>query len=117
MHKIITLKAASPLRYKKYSLTASFLKPFKLYQQNFSFDSLLYYQKSEDILFSPQRISLGGISSVRGFKDQSLSGNAVELNLRGTYFAASLSAAHSLKRPQILEDRERPIYFRVEVFY
>jgi len=62
-------------RYKKYSITTSFLKPFKLYEENFSFDSLLYYQKSEDVLFSTQRISLGGISSVRGFKDQSFSGD------------------------------------------
>jgi len=165
-------KGSEPVaRYKKYSLTASFLQPFKLYKEHFSFDSLLYYQKSEDVLFSPQRISLGGISSVRGFKNQSLSGdsggywrnqlrwakpistsglqpiiqqygltlaydqgvirknkhngnyhgrlsdNAIELNLRGTHFAASLSTAHSLKRPQILEDRERPLYFHVEVFY
>jgi len=165
-------KGSEPVaRYKKYSLTASFLNPFKLYEERFSFDSLLYYQKSEDVLFSPQRISLGGISSVRGFKEQSLSGdsggywrnqlrwtkpistnwlqpfiqqygltlaydqgiikkdkhngdyhgklsgNAIELNLRGAYFTASLSAAHSLKRPQVLEDRERPLYFRVEVFY
>jgi len=123
------------------------------------------------VLFSPQRISLGGISSVRGFKDQSLSGdsggywrnqlrwtkavgwnwlqpvinqygltlaydqghirknryngnyhgtlsgNALELNLRGAHFVASISAAHSLKRPSVLEEHERPIYFRVEVFY
>jgi len=165
-------KGSEPVaRYKKYSLTASYLQPFKLYQENFSFDSLIYYQKSEDVLFSPQRISLGGISSVRGFKDQSLSGdsggyfrnqlrwtksihtswlqpiiqqygltlaydqgvirknktngnyhgklsgNAIELNLRGTYFTAFLSAAHSLKRPQVLEEHERPIYFRVEMFY
>jgi len=165
-------KGSEPVaRYKKYSITASFLKPFKLYEERFSFDSLLYYQKSEDVLFSPQRISLGGISSVRGFKEQSLSGdsggywrnqlrwtkpisanwlqpfirqygltlaydqgvirknkyngdyhgklsgNAIEVNLRGTYFAASLSAAHSLKRPQVLEDREHPLYFRIEVFY
>jgi len=64
------LKGSEPVaRYKKYSITTSFLKPFKLYDGNFSFDSLLYYQKSEDVLFSPQRISLSGISSVRGFKD------------------------------------------------
>jgi len=70
-------KGSEPVaRYKKYSLTASYLQPFKLYQHNFSVDSLLYYQKSENVLFSPQRISLGGISSVRGFKDQSLAGDS-----------------------------------------
>jgi len=161
-------KGSEPVaRYNKYSLTASFLQPFTLFGQNFSFDALLYCQKSEDVLFSPQRISLGGISSVRGFKEQSLSGdsggylrnqlrwnkpvntrwlqpfirqygvtlahdqgairkneynkkyhgrlsgNAVELNLHGAHFAAFLSAGHSLKRPQALQERERPLYFRV----
>jgi len=56
-------KGSEPLaRHKKYSLIASYLQPFKLYKQNFSVDSLIYYQKMEDVLFSPQRISLGSIS-------------------------------------------------------
>jgi len=58
-----------------------------------------------------------GYSLSSGAYHGKLSGNSVELNLRGTYFVASLSVAHSLKRPQILEDHERPLYFRVEVFY
>ncbi|MGH8355510.1 MAG: ShlB/FhaC/HecB family hemolysin secretion/activation protein [Pseudomonas sp.] len=63
-------------RYHKYSLTLSYLQPFQLGGESFSFDSLAYGQKSEDVLFSPQRISLGGLSSVRGFKEQSLSGDS-----------------------------------------
>ncbi|BAN51064.1 ShlB/FhaC/HecB family hemolysin secretion/activation protein [Metapseudomonas resinovorans] len=63
-------------RYDKYSLTLSFLLPFQVRGENLSFDSLAYGQRSEDVLFSPQRISLGGLSSVRGFKDQSLSGDS-----------------------------------------
>jgi len=59
-------------RHQKYSLTARFLQPFTLYKEHFNF----YYQKSEDALFSPQRINLGGLNSVRGFKDQSLSGDS-----------------------------------------
>lgn len=62
-------------RYNKYSLALSYLQPFTLWNEYFSFDSLAYGQKSEDVLFSPQRISIGGLSSVRGFKDQSLSGD------------------------------------------
>lgn len=63
-------------RYHKYSLTLSFLQPFQLWGESFSFDSLANGQKSEDVLFSPQRISVGGLSSVRGFKEQSLSGDS-----------------------------------------
>lgn len=62
-------------RYNKYTLALSYLQPFALWGESFSFDSLAYGQKSEDVLFSPQRISIGGLSSVRGFKDQSLSGD------------------------------------------
>ncbi|MCY1343287.1 hemolysin secretion/activation protein ShlB/FhaC/HecB [compost metagenome] len=63
-------------RYNKYTLTLSYLQPFTLGGESFSFDSLAYGQRSEDVLFSPQRISLGGLSSVRGFKEQSLSGDS-----------------------------------------
>lgn len=63
-------------RYNKYSLTLSYLQPFQLWGESFSFDSLANGQRSEDVLFSPQRISVGGLSSVRGFKEQSLSGDS-----------------------------------------
>ncbi|WP_060837301.1 ShlB/FhaC/HecB family hemolysin secretion/activation protein [Pseudomonas sp. Os17] len=158
-------------RYNKYSLTLSYLQPFRLWDENFSFDSLATGQRSEDVLFSPQRISLGGLNSVRGFQDQTLSGNsggywrnqlrwrravtwpalqpfvqeygmafaydvgvikgdrynhdakgrmsgnALELNARGQYLAASVSFARSLERPAIIERREHPVYFRVDLFF
>ncbi len=63
-------------RYDKYSLTLSYLQPFQLWGESFSFDSLVNAQRSEDVLFSPQRISVGGLSSVRGFKEQSISGDS-----------------------------------------
>ncbi|MGC6801786.1 ShlB/FhaC/HecB family hemolysin secretion/activation protein, partial [Pseudomonas aeruginosa] len=66
----------SHARYDKYSLTLSYLQPFQLWGERFSFDSLATGQRSEDVLFSPQRISLGGNSSVRGFKDQTLTGDS-----------------------------------------
>lgn len=62
-------------RYSKYSLTASYLQPFQWFGESFSVDSLINYQRSEDVLYGPQRISIGGLSSVRGFKEQSLSGD------------------------------------------
>jgi hemolysin activation/secretion protein len=63
-------------RYRKYTATASYLQPFKLWGESFSFSSLMTGQHSEDVLFSPQRTSLGGLSSIRGYKDQSLSGDS-----------------------------------------
>ncbi|WP_273917744.1 ShlB/FhaC/HecB family hemolysin secretion/activation protein [Pseudomonas sp. TNT2022 ID1044] len=63
-------------RYRKYTATASYLQPFKLWGESLSFSSLMTGQRSEDVLFSPQRTSLGGQSSIRGYKDQSLSGDS-----------------------------------------
>ena len=63
-------------RYRKYTATLSYLQPFQLWGEFFSFSSLMTGQRSEDVLFSPQRMSLGGLSSVRGYKDQTLSGDS-----------------------------------------
>ncbi|TFF42011.1 ShlB/FhaC/HecB family hemolysin secretion/activation protein [Pseudomonas sp. RIT623] len=63
-------------RYRKYSATASYLQPFKVLGESLVFSSLVTGQRSEDRLFSPQRMSLGSQSSVRGYKDQSLNGDS-----------------------------------------
>lgn len=158
-------------RYNKYTLTLSYLQPFQLWGEQFSFDSLATGQRSEDALYSGQRISVGGLTSVRGFKEQTLtgdsggywrnqlrwrrpvtwaslqpwlreygmafaydagvikgqhgngqdhgrlSGNALEFNVRGQYFAASATFARSLERPDVITRREHPIYFRVDAFF
>lgn len=156
--------------YRKYSATLSFLQPFSLWGESFSFTSMATGQRSEDVLFSPQRMSLGGSSSIRGLKDQQLSGdsggywrndlrwtrpvsvdwlrpvfaqygaglgydqgvisndryndnyhgrvssNSLELFARGQYVSASVTFAHSLERPDVLSEREAPIYFRMDFF-
>ncbi|CAM3239947.1 ShlB family hemolysin secretion/activation protein [Pseudomonas floridensis] len=156
-------------RYRKYTGTVSYLHPFQLWGEKLSFTSLATGQRSEDVLFSPQRQSLGGSSSVRGYKDQFLSGdsggywrnevrltrpvtfdwlrpvfaeygvaagydqgvirgdryngdqygrlssNSFELFTRGQHVAASVTFAHSLERPDVIE-RESPIYLRVDFF-
>ncbi|CDI95012.1 aldehyde dehydrogenase [Pseudomonas aeruginosa PA38182] len=43
--------------------------------------------------------------------------NAIELDARGRYFAASVGFARSLERPSAIERREHPIYFRVDAFF
>ncbi|WP_248800389.1 ShlB/FhaC/HecB family hemolysin secretion/activation protein [Pseudomonas sp. MWU13-2105] len=63
-------------RYRKYTATLSYLQPFKLWGESFSFSSLMTGQRSDDVLFSSQRMSLGGQSSIRGYKDQTLSGDS-----------------------------------------
>ncbi|AVE03617.1 ShlB family hemolysin secretion/activation protein [Pseudomonas palleroniana] len=63
-------------RYRKYTATLSYLYPFKLWGESLSFSSLMTGQHSEDVLFSPQRMSLGGQSSIRGYKDQMLAGDS-----------------------------------------
>jgi hemolysin activation/secretion protein len=63
-------------RYRKYTGTLSYLQPFKLWGESLSFSSLMTGQHSEDVLFSAQRMSLGGLSSIRGYKDQTLSGDS-----------------------------------------
>ena len=70
-------KGGQPVaRYNKYTLTASYLQPFQLAGERFSVDSLFSVQRSEDVLYSPQRFSLGGLYSIRGYKDQSLTGDS-----------------------------------------
>lgn len=63
-------------RYRKYTATASYLQPFTLWGESFSFTSLATGQRSEDVLYPSQRMSLGGSYSVRGFKDQQLNGDS-----------------------------------------
>ncbi|MBI6954006.1 ShlB/FhaC/HecB family hemolysin secretion/activation protein [Pseudomonas sp. CCOS 191] len=157
-------------RYRKYSATVSYVQGFEVLGERLSFTSLATGQRSEDVLFSPQRISLGGLSSVRGLKDQSLSGDSggywrndlrwtrpvswpllqplvaeyglglgydlgvirndryngqyhgrasshsLELFARGQHMAASVTFAHSLERPDVLTEKERPVYFRLDFF-
>jgi hemolysin activation/secretion protein len=62
-------------RYRKYTATASYLLPFRLWDESFTFTSLATGQRSEDVLYNAQRMSIGGHTSVRGFKDQYLSGD------------------------------------------
>jgi hemolysin activation/secretion protein len=166
------VKSGEPdARYRKYTLTLSAMQPFQLWGESFTADTLLNGQKTRDVLYSPQRISVGGLASVRGFKEQSLSGDtggywrnqlrwrraigweplrpflqeygmayaydvgvihggrynpdrhgrlsghSLELSARGEHVATSLSFARSLDRPGVLTERERPVYFRVDLFF
>ncbi|WP_281649053.1 ShlB/FhaC/HecB family hemolysin secretion/activation protein, partial [Parendozoicomonas sp. Alg238-R29] len=63
-------------QFSKYTATLSYLRPFTLLQERFRFSSLATGQWSQDVLYGPVRFSIGGLNSVRGFRDQSLSGDS-----------------------------------------
>ena len=46
-----------------------------------------------------------------------LSGHALEFSARGEHLAASVTFAHSLERPDVITEGERPVYFRVDLFF
>ncbi|QEM83918.2 ShlB/FhaC/HecB family hemolysin secretion/activation protein [Halomonas binhaiensis] len=155
-------------QFEKTMLTLSAVQPFSLFDQSLRFTSLAYGQWSDDVLYSPYRLTIGGLESVRGFKEQSLSGDsgaywrnevswhlplemarpvfhsmelslgydmgvihhgdhnpelhgrmtgyAVGLGLQGEHLAVDVSTAHSLERPEFIEDDETPVYFNVTAF-
>lgn len=45
-----------------------------------------------------------------------VSSNSLELFARGRNLSASVTLAHSLERPDVLTEREAPIYFRMDFF-
>ena len=53
----------------------SYALPFKLLNTDFMLASNLVGQKSEDVLYGSEQISIGGIYSVRGFVDNTLAGD------------------------------------------
>ncbi|HEY0287608.1 MAG TPA: ShlB/FhaC/HecB family hemolysin secretion/activation protein [Pseudomonas sp.] len=163
-------RGAPDSHYRKYTATISYLQPFRWRDESFSLTSLVTGQHSEDRLLSPQRMSLGGASSVRGYKDQGLAGdggyywrndlrwsrpvtlawlrpafgeygvsvgydqgvirhdrdsgkshgrmssNSLELFARGQYVSTRVTFAHSLDRPDVITEREAPIYVRMDFF-
>ena len=62
---------------------------------------------------------MGAIRGDKYNKEQSgrLASQAFELSARGQHLAASVTAAHTLSRPNAIERKERPIYFRFDVFF
>jgi len=88
--------SAPKAQFTKYSLGLNYQRPFSVFDQSFSFSSQLTGQKAQDALFGSEQISIGGIYSVRGFVDNSLSGDS------GYYLRNELS-------------HRRPIYIASEV--
>ncbi|MBY5930165.1 ShlB/FhaC/HecB family hemolysin secretion/activation protein [Halomonas sp. DP8Y7-3] len=81
------------------TLTLSYARPFEVLGQSLTVTSLASGQWSDDALYSPQRLSLGGQYSVRGYKDQTLSGDS------GGYWRNEISWARPLPTEVPLVDR------------
>ncbi|WP_343565488.1 ShlB/FhaC/HecB family hemolysin secretion/activation protein [Kiloniella sp. b19] len=62
-------------QFDKFEASLNYYRPFSILDENFSWSSNLVTQWSPDSLYSTERISIGGQSTVRGFKESSLSGD------------------------------------------
>ncbi|MGS0627506.1 MULTISPECIES: ShlB/FhaC/HecB family hemolysin secretion/activation protein [Photorhabdus] len=74
--------AAPRSQFRKFSLSASYFMPVA---DSLYYLSSIYGQTTPDNLYASERLSLGGQYSVRGFKEQSLTGN------RGGYWRNELN--------------------------
>lgn len=62
-------------QFKKISASASYSWPFQVGEQNLNASCSVNGQWTSHTLFGSERISAGGLSSVRGFKEQSITGD------------------------------------------
>ncbi|TDQ34181.1 hypothetical protein DFQ45_1214, partial [Thiopseudomonas denitrificans] len=46
-----------------------------------------------------------------------MASHAFEFSAQGEHLALSVTSARSLSRPDALERKERPVYFRIDVFF
>lgn len=72
-------------QFRKLTSDLSYSRPFQLQEQNLNASLSASWQWAPGTLFSSERLSVGGLSSVRGFKEQSLSGDV------GAYARSELS--------------------------
>ncbi len=62
-------------RYKKYGANISWYRPFALFEEQFSWSLFAAGQISPDTLFGAERVQIGGYGTVRGFHEDSFSGD------------------------------------------
>lgn len=68
-------EAGAKATFKKLSANISYYKPFAVQDQAFAWQMRAKAQWTPDDLFSTEQIGVGGLYSVRGFLDQSLTGD------------------------------------------
>ncbi len=62
-------------QFGKYAAQVSYSRPFTLWNKQANFSSRINAQKAQSPLYGSEQISIGGIYSVRGFIDNSISGD------------------------------------------
>lgn len=62
-------------QFRKIKAGFNYMRPFRLFDERISFTSQLTAQKSPSALYGSEQISIGGLYSVRGFVDNSISGD------------------------------------------
>jgi hemolysin activation/secretion protein len=70
--------------FDKYSLNLSWYRPFQLGERNFYYSFSGYGQISPQTLYGPERVQIGGYSTVKGFHEDSITGD------KGAYFRNEL---------------------------
>lgn len=71
------LEAYSPkAQFKRGAFELSYMHPFQVFEEDFSWSAQTSYQYSPDTLFSVERVNLGGSYTVRGFQETSISGDS-----------------------------------------
>jgi hemolysin activation/secretion protein len=62
-------------QFGKFKLGFSYMKPFQVHGLNAQFSTQLSAQRARHVLYGAEQILIGGIYSVRGFRDNTLSGD------------------------------------------
>lgn len=68
-------EVAPHAQFGKVKLGASYLKPFQVHGLNAQFSTQFSAQRARHVLYGSEQILIGGIYSVRGFRDNTLSGD------------------------------------------
>jgi hemolysin activation/secretion protein len=70
-----TIPGSAKPQFKRMSTDISYLKPFHIVDQEFTFSTQFTAQYTPHTLFSSERISFGGAQTIRGFQETSLNGD------------------------------------------
>ena len=92
--------------YTKLTGDISFYRPFQIGKLNLAYSMRGFAQWSPDNLFSSEQLSLGGIYSVRGYRDERITGDT------GGYIRNELI----LTMPQLLSEKAHKILGRLDLF-
>lgn len=71
------LPTTSPhAQFEKWSYSINWYKPFAIKEQNLIFSTSLSAQHAKDVLYGSEQFSIGGLFSVRGYRNNSISGDS-----------------------------------------